>query len=201
MKAVLLIGLGLGAAAAVLAGCQTSRSHYESAPYRTLRKEGSFELRSYPALNLVETAAAGPKASRNNGFRRLFRFIAGQNEAAIKIPMTTPVFLSGQPEERAMAFVMPIDRRPEEIPRPTDPAVSLRRMPGGLFAVRRFSGFGTASNEAAQLKKLRGWIQKQGLLSYGEPVIGYFDPPWTLPFLRRNEVMLPIDQNGRPPGS
>ena len=192
MKAALLIGLGLGFAAAVLVGCQTSRSHYETAPYQTLRKEGAFELRSYPSLNLVETSAGGPKANRNAGFRRLFRFITGQNEAAIKIPMTTPVFISGENNERAMSFVMPIDRRPEEIPRPTDPSVSLRRMSGGMFSVRRFSGLASASNEAAQLKKLRAWIQRQNQIPRGEPVFSYFDPPWILPFFRRNEVMIPI---------
>ena len=177
-----------------MVGCQTSRSHYESAPYRVLKKAGAFEVREYPSLHLVETPWSGRMEKRNTGFRKLFRYISGQNEAALKIPMTTPVFISAQTEEAegSMAFVMPIDRRAEEIPKPSDESVKLRRMRGGMYAVCRFSGRTTKGNEEASLKKLQGWMGQQGLRAAGEAVWGYFDPPWTLPFLKRNEVMVPV---------
>ena len=88
----------LGVFGVLVVGCQTSRSHYESAPYRVLKKAGAFEVREYPSLHLVETPGSGRMEKRNTGFRKLFRYISGQNEAALKIPMTTPVFILAQTE-------------------------------------------------------------------------------------------------------
>ena len=188
--AVILVVL----AGLVFAGCKTSRSGYESAPYQVVRTDGNFELRDYPALTVVET----PMAQRGNGadgsFMRLFRFISGGNEAKQKIAMTTPVFMSDSESNTMMAFVLPTKMKSSEAPKPTDAAVQVRELPAGRFAVLRFKGGRNAKNEVQSLARLQEWLAKENLRCAGSPVYGYFDPPWTPGFLRRNEVMLLIKE-------
>jgi len=182
---VLLAGL-------VFAGCRTARSAYESAPYRVVRADGKFELRDYPALTVVETPMAQRGSGADRSFMRLFRFISGGNEAKAKIAMTTPVFMLGSESNATMAFVLPAKMKLSDVPKPADGAVQVRELPAGRFAVLRFSGGRNTRNEAEALTRLRDWLAKEKLSSTGSPVYGYFDPPWTPGFLRRNEVMLPV---------
>ena len=176
----------------MIVGCKTSRGGYESAGYSVVRIAAPFELRDYADLTVVETPMATSGNSSDGSFNRLFQFISGQNQSKQKISMTTPVFMSGDSTNRAMAFVMPAKLTSSQVPAPTDPAVSVRTLPAQCFAVLRFSGSRTSANESAALSKLRVWLASQSLPTNGAPIYAYFDPPWTPSFLRRNEVMLPV---------
>jgi len=189
MRKILLLAvmIVIGALLAI-AGCRTSRSGYKSAPYTVVRSEGDFELRDYPALKVVETAMKD--GGSGGSFNRLFRYITGGNDAGKKIAMTTPVFMAGG--ESTMAFVMPADLG--KVPQPVDGSVTVRDLPAGRFAVLRFSGVRSPQQEAEHLERLNVWVADQRLKVSTAPVYAYFDPPWTPPFLRRNEVMLRIDQ-------
>jgi hypothetical protein len=185
---LLLLAVMIGLA---LAGCQATRAGYESAPYRVARSDGKFEVRDYPALAVVETPmAAGVRGGDDGSFRRLFRFISGGNAAKQKIAMTTPVFMSGGGTNATMAFVLPAKLPAGEVPKPADGAVTVRELPAGRFAVLRYRGGRNAKNAAESLARLKAWMETQGLSVLSPPVYGYFDPPWTPTFLRRNEVML-----------
>jgi DNA gyrase inhibitor GyrI len=179
------------AALAVTAGCGTTRAGYDTTPYQLVRSAGKFELRDYPTLTVVETSMAGNGGDA--GFGRLFRFISGSNEKEQKIAMTTPVLMSGDDASRTMAFVPPPNLQSGRIPKPADASVSVKEFPAGRFAVMRFSGRRSALREAAALDRLKTWMATEGLGSSSVPVYGYFDPPWTPPFWRRNEVMLRIE--------
>ncbi len=183
------IALFLLAVVLIFTGCQTSRAGYESAPYKVVRSDGNFELRDYPALTVVETPMANAKGS-DGSFMRLFRFIGGANEGKEKIAMTTPVFMSGSDTKPTMAFVLPEKMKTSTVPKPADGAVTVRELPAGRFAVLRFSGGQNSKNEAESLAQLKSWLERENLKALSGPVYGYFDPPWTLAFLRRNEVML-----------
>lgn len=185
--AILVIG-GLA-----LAGCKVTRSGYESAPYRVVRAEGKVQVRDYPALVVVATAMTGSRNGEDGSFMRLFRFITGGNEAKQKIAMTTPVFMSGGETNATMAFVLPAKLKAGEVPRPSDGAVGVRELAAGRFVVLRYSGGRNAKREAESLERLRTWMKAEGLKELSPPVYGYFDPPWTPAFLRRNEVMLRIE--------
>jgi len=123
-------------------------------------------------------------------FMRLFRYISGGNEAEQKIAMTAPVLVQHQGEDKGMSFVVPRDIAAGKVPAPQANDVSLDEMPAAKFAVFTYSGRRTDANESESLAKLKAWMEKKGLRAEGEPVFAYYDPPWTLPFLRRNEVML-----------
>ena len=178
------------AAALVLVGCKTTRSGYESAPYKVARSDGKFELRDYPALTVVEATMARTGTDADSSFNRLFGFITGHNEAKQNISMTTPVFMSGTESNRTMAFVLPAKITSAQAPKPADPSVKVRTIEAGRFAVFRFSGGRSSKHEAEAIAQLKSWLAAQNLAALSEPIFGYFDPPWTPAFLRRNEVML-----------
>jgi len=178
---------GLGTLAGLLAtGCGTIRSGNDSAPYQVLRRDGKFELREYPALAVVQT----PMRGSGDSFRRLFRFISGGNVAKQKIAMTTPVFMSGSDTNATMAFVMPATMQTDPVPKPFDGAVAVKVVEAGHFAVLRYSGGRGPKKVSESAERLRAWLRAEGLKEMSPPVYGYFDPPWTPSFLRRNEVML-----------
>jgi hypothetical protein len=181
------------AGALILVACQATRAGYESAPYKVVRSEGKFAVRDYPPVTVVETPMARSENGANGSFSRLFRFITGGNEAKQKISMTTPVFMSGSDSNTTMAFVMPAKLAATQVPRPTDGSLKVRELNPGRFAVLRFSGGRNPKKEAQSLGRLQSWMKAQGLKELSSPIYGYFDPPWTPGFLRRNEVMLRTD--------
>jgi DNA gyrase inhibitor GyrI len=147
-------------------------------------------VRDYPALTVAETPMAGNRNGDDGSFMRLFGFITGKNEAKKKIAMTTPVFMSNNETNTTMAFVMPAKMKSGSVPQPADDSVTVRELAAGRFAVLRFSGGRNAKQEAESLNRLKAWMETEGLSVLSPPVYGYFDPPWTPSFLRRNEVML-----------
>ena len=179
----------------LVVGCKATRAGYESAPYKVARRDGKFEVRDYPALTLVETSAAAEGS--DGGFNRLFRFISGRNEASQKIAMTTPVFMSGSATNATMAFVLPAKMTAAQAPKPADASVKVRAIEAGRFAVYRFSGGRNPKKEAAAIERLKSRLEAERPSSLSGPMFGYFDPPWTPAFLRRNEVMIRT-QAGQP---
>jgi hypothetical protein len=172
----------------IAVGCGTVRGGYETAPYQVVRSSGKIELRNYPTLVVVET----PMHGSDDSFMRLFRFIGGNNAASQKIAMTTPVYMAGESTNATMAFVMPKNMSASAAPKPNDPGVRVREISSGQFAVLRFSGGRSSENETDALVKLNGWLAQENLKPTGGAIYGYFDPPWTPSFFRRNEVMLRV---------
>jgi len=186
MKTILFVA-GLAAVLILLnAGCAAVRGGYATAPYRVVRTDGKFQVRDYPDLVLVQTSMQGS----DNGFMRLFHYIAGQNGAKEKIAMTTPVYMAKGRMNGTMAFVLPATVPLAQAPAPAEPGVTVAARPAGRFAVYRFSGGISTGHETNALARLQTWVAQQSLAAEGEPIYGYFDPPWTPAFLRRNEVML-----------
>lgn len=188
LRFTLLVVLILSATAAW--SCFGShRDRYETAPYKVVSVDGPIEIRDYPALKLatVKMEKAGSNGL-NQSFGSLFGYISGKNETSTKIAMTTPVFMnSGQ-----MSFVLPGKIAESGAPTPTDSGVSLTAFSGGRFAVLRFSGERSDASETKAVTQLRSWATSKGIEVDDAPVFAYYDPPFTLPKLRRNEVLLRI---------
>lgn len=158
----------------------------ETPDYKVLSQDGKFEVREYPALTLVRTA------SGEGDFMRLFRYISGGNEAEQKIAMTAPVLIKHQGENTGMSFIVPKNVAAGQVPAPKDAAVTMDNLPAGKFAVYRYSGGRNEENEQEALAKLRAWIGEKRIEVTGDPLFGYYDPPWIPTFLRRNEVILRV---------
>jgi len=171
----------------LFAGCE--KSPYESAEYKVVQKEGSFEIRDYPELTIVSTPMQ--KRGEDGSFMRLFRFISGRNERSQKISMTTPVLMTGT-ESGVMSFIVPKDVARQGVPTPSNPEVTISTKPPARYAVYRFSGPSKPGPSEVAAKKLLAWVDAKHLLTSGSPspIYAYYNPPWTPGFMRRNEVLV-----------
>lgn len=104
--------------------------------------------------------------------------------------MTSPVSQSPMGGGWTVQFFMPGKYRLADLPAPNDPSVKLVELPSETYAVKRFTGLGNPSTVAGETAELTAHLKARGRSSQGEPVVWFYDPPWTVPFLRRNEVAL-----------
>lgn len=185
--------LGFGTVAWVT----TSRAGYESAEYQVIEKDGKIEIREYPDLMLASTDSKLDAQGRDGSFMRLFRYISGDNEDKQKIAMTTPVFMEGKAtgSDVSMGFVMPKDLAAQGVPQPKSDGVQIRKREGGRFAVIRFSGRLNTSTAQKQEAKLREWMKSKGLEGVSVAESAGYDPPFTPGPLRRNEVLIRIQDS------
>lgn len=182
-------------------------SNVEQAKYTVVESHNDIELRDYAPMIVAEAEVSGERAQAiNQGFRIIADYIFGNNAAAQKVAMTAPV-IQQQSEKIAMTapvmqesrgdvwnvrFVMPASYTLETLPKPNNPAVKLKEVKGRRFAVIRFSGGSGEENLKKHQHALLEFISAQKLSALSEPTYAFYNPPWTLPFLRRNEVMVEI---------
>lgn len=181
----------------------------EEPPYTVVRQIPGAEIRAYgPRIAAETTVTAGEEAARNAGFRRLARYIFGANHAAAKIAMTAPVAQqsekiamtapvsqrAGAEGEWVIRFFMPADKTMESLPEPDD-AVRLVAVEGDTVAVRRFTGSRSPRAIAAQTAELMRALRDNNFEPVGDASAWFYDPPWTVPMLRRNEVVVAVKPN------
>ena len=168
--------------------------------------EGAFELRQYAPFLVAETAVAGDMdAASNQGFRAIADFIFGNNQApgqsgSAKIAMTAPVTVEPRAADTPMReaqdwrvqFVMPSQYTLQTIPKPKNPAVTLREVPATWYAVVRDPGINTQSKVEDKTAELLAWIKAKGWTPVAAPQLARYDPPWTLPFWRRSEILVEV---------
>jgi len=171
---------------------RTSRFAYESVPYVVVNSDADFEIRDYSALVLADTPMSGGTQNSGSSFRRLFNFIAGANNAKQKIAMTTPVLIDSESSAPRMSFVMPAGIPLAEMQKPTDQSVALREVKSCRYAVLRFAGPISEKIQNEYFLRLTTRMKAKGLEARGVPLYAFYDPPWTPPFLRRNEVLIQI---------
>ena len=164
------------------------------APYKVTASDGAFELRHYEQLVLVSTGMPDGMDSASGPFRKLFDYISGKNNKKEKIAMTAPVFLNqaGQ-TTKTMSFVLPKDFVLLKAPLPIDPAVNLTELSNYSVAVITFSGFLNQDTISSKKVMLEKWAEIRGLKVIGEAIAAGYNPPFTLPFLRRNEIFIPVE--------
>ena len=182
----------------------------EQPKFQTESKDGRFELRRYAPYVVAEVEVSGDQGQAvQAGFRKLAGYIFGGNQGRAKIAMTAPVAQAPKGEKIAMTapvaqaptaqgrwvvqFMMPSERRLEDLPKPNDPDVRFRPVGPRRMAVVNFSGVARGGNYAEHARELQRWITSRGLHSRGEPVLAQYDPPWTPWFMRRNEVQIEVD--------
>lgn len=186
---------------AVAAWTMTARAGYESAECTVIESDGNIEIREYPDLMLVATDSKMDSQGRDGSFMRLFRYISGANEGDQKIAMTTPVFMEGEvgKSEVSMGFVMPKEVAAEGVPEPKGEDVKIRKRQGGRFAAIRFSGRLDSQVAKEQEAKLREWMRSRGLEGESKAEAAGYDPPFTPGPLRRNEVLIRLNEANAEP--
>ena len=191
----------------------------EEPKYVLLEKSEPFELRAYAPRIVAEVKVDGDlDAASNQGFRLIAAYIFGKNQVSEKIAMTAPVGIeSGDQSKSAkiamtapvtiegsksqdksnqnqwtVSFVMPAEYTLNTLPKPLDSQVKIREVPSERRAVITFSGFYNEDKVQEKTQALQDWIKARNMKSIGEPQFARYNPPWTLPFMRRNEVMIQV---------
>jgi hypothetical protein len=181
----------------------------EEPKYTVSLQEGAFEIRDYQAAIAAEVTVAGDQqGAASAGFRLLAGYIFGGNTRRQNIEMTAPVAQERVSEKIAMTapvtqtpsegkwvvrFTMPATYTLETLPEPNDPRIKLRKIPPARFLVLRFSGYATPSSVEARTAELVAFAKGRHLRMIGPVSLAQYNPPWTLWFMRRNEVMIPLE--------
>ena len=183
----------------------------EEPRYFVLENTPPFELRSYEPMIVAEVQVDGDldTASRQ-GFQLIAAYIFGKNQVndstdsgapimieerpskSAKIAMTAPVIVENSAERWTVSFVMPAEYTLATLPKPLDPRVQIRTLPAVKKAVIQFTGFYNSQKVTEKTIELEGWIRGNNLQAIGSPQFARYNPPWTLPFLRRNEILINV---------
>lgn len=209
-KSVLLLAAGV-AGIAGLASVLSSQADakYEEPGWQSVKKENDFEIRKYPRVIAASVTVSGADNNQlaNRAFKILAGYIFGKNKsnkkiamtvpvtqkvASEKIAMTAPVIKTTTENSMTMKFFMPSKYDLDSLPEAEDKRIEFEAIPSRSYATIRFSGLTEDNRVARETKRLQGFIKSNGLVATGEPVLAVYNPPWTLPFLRRNEVWIPV---------
>jgi effector-binding domain-containing protein len=196
------------AAAVIIIGAMDAMA-IEEATYKVVKKDNNFEIRDYAPHILAETVVEGDfEEAGNKAFNVLFGYISGDNRSREKLAMTAPVSQVpkgekikmtapvGQQrvqESWAVSFMMPASYTLETLPEPEDPKVTLRQVPARRIAAVRYSGFWNEKGYLRFKSELESWIREKGHTIVGDPIWARYNAPFTPWFLRRNEILIPVD--------
>lgn len=212
MRRVLLFAL-LALTAIPAAVYTESAMATETPKYTVLKEDGDFELRRYEPRIVAEVSVDGDLDSASGkGFRLLADYIFGNNrvapnasvtlapEASTKIAMTAPVSLEPIGQTKALTdarewrveFTMPSEYSLATLPKPNNPSIRIREIPAKTYAAVRYSGMNTESRINEENQRLVEWVKRDSLVPNGLPELARYNPPWTLPMFKRNEILIPV---------
>ncbi len=187
----------------------------EEPKFSIIEKSEPFELRNYAPQLIAEVKVEGDlDTASSQGFRLIAAFIFGQNQVSEKISMTTPVGIEAtQSTKIAMtvpvgieaskdsatgvnqwtfSFVMPSEYTMATLPKPLNPLVTIRELPAQKRAAIIFSGFNNEAKVLDKTKALEEWIKSKQWQVIGSPQFARYNPPWSIPFMRRNEILITV---------
>jgi hypothetical protein len=166
----------------------------EEPKYSILKEDGPYSLRQYEPTVIAETLVdAGFEEAGNGAFRKLAGYIFGGNANRSKIAMTAPVGMEREGEGYRVHFTMPGGWAFERLPLPDESSVKLRQVAARKMAVIRYSGSWSRERYLEHEALLKSWMEKNFLVPKSNPVFARYNSPWTLWFLRRNEVLIQVD--------
>ena len=163
----------------------------EEVEYETIKINEVYEVRKYSDRLVVETTTS----NQNSNFRKLFNYISGSNEKNQEIKMTAPVTQIKKNGYMTMQFYLPVEFNKKNVPNPTNPEVKVLNMKGGYFAVITYSGRASDNNFIKHKEILENRLNEDKVSILGPPIRATYNGPFTLPMLRRNEVMFEIEKN------
>ena len=182
-------------------------SDVETPSYRIVESQKDIEIRHYDPMIVAKVKIVGDREnSLRQGFQLLADYIFGNNTILQDIAMTAPVqqqtykkiSMTAPVQQRAMdtswevSFVMPSGYSLVTLPRPNNDSIVLEEIPAEKFAVIIFSGTSSSENIEKYEKKLMRYLARNNIKAIGTPKYAFYNPPWTLPQMRRNEVMIKI---------
>jgi len=162
---------------------------YEEAKYDVVKSTEVYEIRKYSDRLAVQVV----KTNQNNSFRKLFNYISGDNETKEEIKMTTPVTQVQKEGNMTMQFYLPEKFNKDNVPNPSSSDVEIINIEGGYYAVIRYSGRASEKNFIKHKVILENQLKKDNILILSSAIKATYNSPFTLPMLRRNEVMFKVN--------
>lgn len=187
----------------------------EEPKFSIIEKSEPFELRTYAPQLVAEVKVEGDlDTASSQGFRLIAAFIFGQNQVSEKISMTVPVGIETAQSTKitmtvpvgieaskdsakgvnqwVFSFVMPSEFTMATLPKPLNPLVTIRELPAQKRAAITFSGFYDEAKVSEKTKALEEWIKSKQWQVIGNPQFARYNPPWSIPFMRRNEILITV---------
>ena len=163
----------------------------EQLKYQTLDVNEIYEIRKYSDRLVIETKTS----NQNSSFRKLFNYISGSNEKNQEIKMTAPVTQIEKNGNMTMQFYLPSEFDESNVPNPSNSEVKILNMKGGYFAAITYSGRASDKNFLKHKEILENQLKEDNISILSPPIRATYNSPFTLPMLRRNEVMFEIEKN------
>ena len=176
----------------VLLPCSTTSApamSYQEPEYSIVKKTDVYEVRQYKKRTVAEITYE----EEDSGFRVLFDYISGANQGSKGVEMTIPVTQSTTIGKMSMRFFLPIQYSKQNAPQPNDERVRIIDLPAEYFAVISYAGFASDGKFEEHYTELKAALDKDGMIITGPPIKATYNSPFTLPFLRRNEAMYPLE--------
>ena len=163
----------------------------EQLKYQTIDVNEIYEIRKYSDRLVIETETS----NQNSSFRKLFNYISGSNEKNQEIKMTAPVTQIEKNGNMTMQFYLPSEFDENNVPNPSNSEVKILNMKGGYFAAITYSGRASDKNFLKHKEILENQLKEDNIKILSPPIRATYNSPFTLPMLRRNEVMFEIERN------
>ena len=160
---------------------------YEEANYELIKENKEYEIRKYSDRLVVET-----NSTEGNGFRKLFNYISGNNEESQEIKMTVPVTQVIKNENMTMQFYLPLKFNKDNAPKPSNSDIKILTIESGYYAVIKYSGRSSDKNFLKNKDILEKQLIQDNIKIISPPIRASYNSPFTLPMLKRNEVMYRI---------
>ena len=161
---------------------------YEEANYEVVKENKEYEIRKYSDRLVIET-----NSIEGNGFRKLFNYISGNNEKNQEIKMTVPVTQEIKNGNMTMQFYLPLKFNKDNAPKPSNSDIKILTIEGGYYAVIEYSGRSSDKNFLKNKDMLEKLLKQDNITILSPPIRASYNSPFTLPMLKRNEVMYRID--------
>ena len=163
---------------------------YEEANYEIINENNNYEIRKYFDRLVIET-----NTTQGNGFRKLFNYISGNNEQKKEIKMTVPVTQEIKNGNMTMQFYLPSKFNKDNAPKPSNSDIKILTIEGGYYAVIKYSGRSSDNNYLKNKEILEEELKKDKIVILSPPIRASYNSPFTLPMLKRNEIMFRVDIN------
>ena len=161
---------------------------YEEANYEVVKENKEYEIRKYSDRLVIET-----NSIEGNGFRKLFNYISGNNEKNQEIKMTVPVTQEIKNGNMTMQFYLPLKFNKDNAPKPSNSDIKILTIEGGYYAVIEYSGRSSDKNFIKNKDTLEKLLIEDNITILSPPIRASYNSPFTLPMLKRNEVMYRIN--------
>ena len=161
---------------------------YEEANYEVVKENQKYEIRKYPDRLVIET-----NSIKGNGFRKLFNYISGNNEKNQEIKMTVPVTQEIKNGNMTMQFYLPSKFNKDNTPKPSNSEIKVLTIEGGYYAAIKYSGRSSDKNFLKNKDILENELKQDNIIILSPPIRASYNSPFTLPMLKRNEVMYKVN--------